>query len=118
MPGGLREKIAAVNARIAFLLAECRGALRGERNFGPEEVRALSAPVAEMAPIMAQQRELKLQEPEIEAELALYTQQLSELHTALQHVQMMLLANRQRVGTTRQHLDAVSRWAAATKLIR
>jgi phage shock protein A len=116
--GALKEKIAAVNARIAFYLEESRKALRGERNFGPEQVRAISEPVAEMAPLMARAKELTAQQPEIQGEIDLYKQQLSELHTALEQVRMMLTARRGQMDQTRKQLDAVSKWAAATRLIR
>lgn len=118
MSGALREKIAAVNARVGVLLEESWGALRGERNFGPEQVRALALPVSEMAPIMKRAKELAAQHPEIEGELAIYKQHLAELHTALEHVRMMLIARRGRMEEARKHFDAVSRWAAATRLIR
>jgi len=118
MPGVWREKIAAVNARIGALLLESQRALRGERSFGPEEIRAISLPVAEMAPVMARATELTAQNPEIEEELATYRRQLSELHGALENVRMMLIARRGQMDEASKHLDAVSRWAAATKLIR
>lgn len=117
MPGVLREKIAAVNARIGALLLDSQRALRGERNFGSEEVRAISGPVSEMAPVMAR-AELTAQDPEIAEELALYKRQLAELHGALENVRMMLMARRGQIEEAGSHLEAVSRWAAATKLIR
>lgn len=118
MPGVLREKIAAVNARIGALLLDSQRALRGERNFGSEEVRAISGPVSEMAPVMARAAELTAQDPEIAEELALYKRQLAELHGALENVRMMLMARRGQIEEAGSHLEAVSRWAAATKLIR
>ncbi len=118
MLGDLRGKIAAVNARIGFLLEESRGALRGERNFGPEQLRELAQPISEMAPVMARAKELTSQQPAIEAEVALYKQNLSELHTTLEQVYMMLIARRGQMDEARKHLDAVSKWAAATRLIR
>ena len=118
MAGAIREKIAAVNARVGFLLEETQRALRGERNFGPEQIRAITQPVSEMEPILAGAQELTRQEPEIEPEIAQYKRQLSELHLALEQVRMMLTARRSRMERSRQHLDAVSRWAELTRLIR
>jgi chromosome segregation ATPase len=118
MVSGLREKIAAVNARIGALLLDSQRALRGEVNFGPEEIRAIAAPVAEMAPVMAQAEELTAQDPQLAEELATYKRQLAELHTALENVRMMLTARRGQVERASKHVEAVSRWAAATKLIR
>lgn len=118
MAGALRQKIAAVNARIGALLLDSQRALRGERSFGPEEVRAISLPVAEMAPVMERAQELTTQDPEVEEELATYKRQLAELHTALENVRMMMIARRGQMDETSKHLEAVSRWAAATRLIR
>ena len=118
MAGAIKERIKATNARVAFLLEETRRALRGERNFGPEQVRAISQPVAEMAPLLTDAKRLTAQEPDLEPEIARYKEQLLELHTALEQVRMMLMANRGGVERARQQLDAVSRWADATRLIR
>lgn len=118
MGGAIKEKIRATNTRLAFLLEETRRALRGERNFGPEQVRAISQPVTEMAPLLAGAKELTAEEPELEPEIARYKEQLRELHTALEQVRMMMMANRGQVEQARQQLDAVSRWADATRLIR
>ena len=49
----LKETITNANARLASLLAETRQALRGEREFGPEQVSALREPLTEMDPVMA-----------------------------------------------------------------
>ena len=118
MAGAIREKIAAVNAQVGFLLEETRRALRGERDFGPDQVHAIAQPVSEMAPILASAKELTEQEPGVEQEIAEYKQQLRELHLALDQVRMMLTARRGEMDRSRQHLDAVSRWAELTRLIR
>lgn len=118
MPGDLREKIAAVNARIGALVEDCRGALRGERNFGSEQLRALSEPISEMAPIMARAKELTALQPDIEGVLDIYKQNLRELHTVLEQVRMMLIVRRGQMDEASKHLHAVSGWAAATRLIR
>ncbi len=111
----LRQKIATVNARIGVLLADTRRALTGEREFGVEQVRALSEPIQEMAPAMQRATELRALQPEIAGELDLYKQQLGELHTALEQVRMMLQAKRTQMEAGRIQLEAVSQWAAVLR---
>jgi hypothetical protein len=111
MPAELRQKIAAVNTRLTGLVQHTRRSLRGETQFGVEQVRALAAPIAEMAPIMARAKALEDQQPEIAGELAQYKSQLAELHIALQQVTMMLLARRGQMESGRIQLDAVTKWA-------
>jgi hypothetical protein len=116
--GSTKEKIAAANARISSCLEESRRALRGERNFGPEDLRAMAQPISEMAPILADAKKLEAAQPDVAVELVRYKEQLRELHTALNQVRTMLAGRCAGIGETRKHLDAVSRWAAATRLIR
>jgi hypothetical protein len=111
----LRQKIATVNAGIGVLLADTRRALTGEREFGVEQVRALSEPIREMAPAMQRATELRALQPEIAGELDLYKQQLGELHTALEQVRMMLQAKRTQMEAGRVQLEAVSQWAAVLR---
>lgn len=118
MPSGLREKISGVNARIASLLDETRQSLRGERNFGVEQVRAISAPVSEMALIMSRAKELRTLDPEIEGELNLYKSQIGELHSTLEQVRMMLLARRAQMESNRAQVEAVSQWATTLSRTR
>ncbi len=65
MSMSLRQKIDAINVRIQALHADTQLALRGEREFGVEQVRALSASIQEMAPMMARAAELRTVEPEL-----------------------------------------------------
>jgi hypothetical protein len=115
MPSDLRSKIEAVNARLATLLAETKGALSGEREFGVAQVRALSEPIQEMAPVMRRAAELRAAEPEICGALDLYKAQLGELQTALERVRVMLLTRRGQMEAGRTQLDAVSKWAVALR---
>jgi hypothetical protein len=114
----LLAKIEAVNAQIAPLLANARLALSGERLFGVAEVRALSAPVTEMAPIMARAAELRGQHPELIYPLEQYKSQLRELRAALEQIRVMLLARRGQMDAGRVQLDAVTHWAKALSRTR
>jgi hypothetical protein len=115
MPSPLKQKIEVANARIGTLLAETRLALTGEREFGVEQLRALSEPVQEMAPVVAQAAELRAREPEISSELDSYKSHLGELQMTLEQVRMMLLARRTQIATGQDQIEAVSQWAAALR---
>jgi hypothetical protein len=110
-----RQTIQSVNARITALLTNTRRALSGEQEFGVVQVRDLSEPIQEMAPLVARASELRVAEPEISRELDLYTSQLRELHVALEQVRMMLLARRAQIDAGRTQLNAMSHWAAALR---
>lgn len=105
--------VSRVNLRMAALLEEARGALRGERDFSVDDVRRLSEPVGEMAPIVAQSRELGKLEPEIGELLHVYKGHLSELQTTLVQVRVMLLGKQASLQASQIHATAVSRWASA-----
>jgi hypothetical protein len=111
MASVLRHKIETTNARIGVLLADARRALIGERDFGVEQVRALSQPIQEMAVVMARATELCVSEPEISGALDQYKSQLTELQTTLDQVHVMLLAKRAQMDAGRGQLEAVSQWA-------
>jgi hypothetical protein len=118
MSSPLREKIECVNAQIASLLEDTRRALTGECDFGVEQVRAISKPIAEMAPVMAQAKELRTLQPELEGQLDLYKSQIGELQTTLDQVGVMLLARRAHMEASRSQLEAVTHWAAALRQTR
>jgi len=118
MPVPLKEKISAVNARLARLLDDSRRSLKGERDFNVETVRALSQPISEMAPVVAQAKELRLLQPEIDGQLDLYFGQITELRDVLENVRMTLLARRASLEAGRGQLEAVTLWAAALSRTR
>src|SRR3982074_2458223 len=111
MSMSLRQKIDAINVRIQALHADTRLALRGEREFGVEQVLALSASIQEMAPIIAHTTELRTVEPQLAARLESYKSQLRELQTTLDQIRLMLLTKRAQMLTRGGQLEAVSKWA-------
>ncbi len=113
MASELYGKIERINAQLAVMLASAKRALTGEKDFGVEQVRALSVPIAEMAPVMERSAELRRQEPELGGQLDLYKIQVRELQTALEQVGMMLHARRSQMDAGRKQLDAVTHWANA-----
>ena len=115
MPAPLRQTIDAANARIDASLGDMRRALAGQTDFGAAQVRALSEPLREMAPIVAHAAELRGREPEIAAQLDRYKSRLRELQTTLDQVHLMLLTRRAQLQARRGQLDAVSHWACALR---
>ena len=107
----LREKISSVNGRLAALLGETKQALRGERDFGPEQIRALRDPVSEMDPIMSGSQELRVLQPELAGGLDLYKSQIGDLQDTLEKVRVMLLARQAQMLADRSQLHAVNHWA-------
>jgi len=107
----LKETIANANTRLGSLLAETKQALRGERDFGPEQIRALRDSLTPMDPLMAQAEELRLLQPELEGELDLYKAQLGDLQATLEKVRMMLLARQANLCANHAQISAVSKWA-------
>jgi hypothetical protein len=111
MSMSLRQKIDAINVRIQALHADTQLALRGEREFGVEQVRALSASIQEMAPMIARAADLRTVEPELAGQLDHYKSQLRELQTTLDQIRLMLLTKRAQMLTRGGQLEAVSKWA-------
>lgn len=107
----LKETIASANSRLGCLLAETKQALRGEREFGPEQVSALREPLTEMDPVMVQAKDLRVLKPELEGELDLYKSQLGDLQTTLEKIRLMLLARQAHLCASHVQLTAVGRWA-------
>ena len=105
------QTVERINSRLATLLKEARGALGGEREFGVENVRQLSATVEEMAPILACSSELCSTQPEITAALDAYKSQLRNLQTIITHIRVMLLLRRSQMEAGRAHVQSVSQWA-------
>ena len=102
-----------INGRLAGLLEEARGALRGEHDFDVEDVRRLSELVAEMDPIVLQAAELRRLQPEIVEHLDCYKSQLGELQTCLVQIQVMLLSRVASLQAGQVHTTAMARWVSA-----
>ena len=107
----LKDTIARANWRLRDLLVETKEALRGERDFGPEQVSALREPLTEMDPLMAQAKELRL--PQLAEGLDLYKSQLRDLQGTLERIRMMLLARQTNLSANHAQLSAVNHWAKA-----
>ena len=109
------RKIDIICARVQALHAESRLALSGEREFGVEQVRALSGSILEMAPLVARAAELRLVEPEITAQLDRYKSELRQLQTTLDQIRLMLLTKCAQMQKRGGQLEAVSKWAGALR---
>ncbi len=106
----LQSKIGRVNETLRPLIADSRLALKGERDFGVEMVRALAAIIGEMDPIMSNARELRLQHPEVARDLDTYVEQASDLKSLLEQLRVMLLARKTAIENDCQHMQSVARW--------
>jgi hypothetical protein len=118
MREAVRQTLLRVNASLATLVEDARRALRGESNFGVEEVRKLRQPIEEMAPVMAESAELRRLQPELIGEFDLYKSQLGDLQTTLAQIRMMLLARQASLEAGRAQLSAVSHWITAFRQTR
>lgn len=113
-----KDKITTVNQRLRILLGDSRLALRGERDFGVDMVRALAVQIHDMDPVMSDAKRLRAAHPEISGELDLYISQARELKTVLEHIRVMLVSRRASLDTERAHMETVSRWATAFQSTR
>jgi hypothetical protein len=112
MNDDLRGALQRVNDRMAELLKNAEGALRGERDLTPEDIRQLREIMDAMAPIVAQSYELRRRKPELGAPLDLYKSQLNESRTTLEQIRVTLLRRQACLRASQSHMNAVSRWAA------
>ena len=108
----LITRICEINAQLAALLPATQSALIGESLFTVNELRALSAPISEMAPILAAAN-LAPQDPQVTAQLQTYKAHLRNLQPTLERLRQMLLALRSQLASNQAHLKAASDWAAA-----
>lgn len=114
----IQSKIGRVNQTLRPLIADSRMALRGERHFGVEMVRALAAVIGEMDPIMSNARELRIRHPEIARDLDAYVEQATDLKSVLEQLRTMLVARKASLDNERSHMETVSRWASALQSTR
>jgi hypothetical protein len=118
MNEAVRQTLLRVNVCLAGLVEEARGALRGESDFGVQEVRKFRQPLDEMAPIIAESAELRRSQPELAGQLDLYKSQLGDLQTTVAQIRMMLLARQASLEAGRAQLSAVSQWMGAYRQTR
>jgi hypothetical protein len=114
----MRQTLLGVTASLTGYLAEARRALRGECDFGVEDVRRIRGPVDEMAPVLAHSTELLRLQPELAGQLDLYKSQLGDLQTTLGQIRVMLLARQASLEAGRAQLSAVSQWMGAFRQTR
>jgi len=114
----LQIKIGRVNETLRPLISDSRLALRGERDFGVEMVRALSATIAEMDPIMSNAKQLRAEHPGIAKDLDNYIEQAIELRSLLEQLRIMLTMKQLSLHKESAHMQAVSRWASTLQTTR
>jgi len=118
MDSGLLEQLTRINTRMAELLQMARDSARGQRSFGPEEIRFLQAPLEEMQAILDESANMRGTNPEIAAQLDLYKSQLREMLVTVQQVERRLLGCRSELAAGRVQIEAVSQWANALNSTR
>jgi hypothetical protein len=118
MGGTPSQTVERANPRMAELLAGAHGALRGERSFGANEVRALRGVLAEMAPVIAQSQELRRSQPEMAGALDLYRSQLVNLQQTVEKLRITMLVHRASLEGSRTQLSAISLWCTAFQRTR
>lgn len=110
--------IGSANLRLAAHLAEARRCLRGEGDFGAENVREMSALLSDMEPIVKTSAELRETQPALGAFLDKYKSHLQELDTLLVQIRVALEQQRLSLGASREQNQAVTRWASAFQQTR
>jgi len=108
----LTTRICEINTQLAALLPATQSALAGDSIFTVDELRALSLPISEMAPILAAAN-LAPQDPQVTAQLQIYKTHLRNLQPTLERLRQILLAQRSQLATNQAQLQAVSNWATA-----
>jgi len=107
------EQVRGSNNKLQGMLRRIGEALAGRANFGVEEIREISEPVAGMAPVVAQAKQLRAESPELGNELEQYAQNLGELNKGLERMHCVLLARCASIEAQRGHLETVRMWASA-----
>jgi hypothetical protein len=116
-PAALRC-VRQANARLERALGDIGEALAGRREFTPEDVRAIAAPVQAMAAVVSQAELLRAAHPALRAELDRYAGNLAAMQQAFDRVRCVLLARRAQMAARRGHLETVRRWAATWQQTR
>ena len=115
MNPSILDSIRGANVKLRTLLERTRDALGGRQSFSVEDVRAISAPVAQMQPIVEEAKDRLTVQPEVQGELQAYAGNLAELQVVLQQMRVMLLARRANVEALRGHLETVGLWTVALR---
>ncbi len=113
MSEDLRKKVECINARVSGLVNETRSSLRGESNFGMDEILRIREPLDQMSEIMRQTAAVRTMMPEISGQLDEYKSQLGELQGILDKVRVMLLARQASLMAGRAQIDAAAQWMNA-----
>jgi len=118
MPHILRAQVRSANDRLAVSIAQIQAALSGQGQFQERDVRELSAPVAEMAPLLERANILRNFDPELGSLLDTYIARLAEIQLGLDKLRVMLLTTHSSLESSQTQLHAVSQWAEAYRQTR
>jgi hypothetical protein len=105
--------IEQANTTLALLLDHTYRALRGEADFGVEDVHHLLVALEQMTPILDQSPELRRSQPEVAAQLDRYKSQLTVLQVSIHNIRVALLARQASLRAGQSQNLAVSQWLKA-----
>jgi len=118
MDDSILNRVRSANDRLRSALDVVRGALAGRCQFSVEDMRAISTPLSDMSPLIADAKRLRKIQPELGGAFEAYAETLSAVQTSLDQMRFMLLARRGQVDSTRGHLETVGRWADTLRQTR
>ena len=118
MTDSLHSTTKRINARIRQLTERARASLRGECEFGLEDVREIREPIQEMEPIVINIHAIRESEPALSEQLDEYRSHIHELQTTLDQIRIMLLARQASLQATRAQMASMNLWFAAFQQTR
>lgn len=118
MDDSILNRVRSANDRLRSVVDLMHGALAGRCQFGAEDMRAISAPLSEMLPLVADAKRLRKLQPELEGAFEAYAETLSAVQTSLDQMRFMFLARRAQIESTRGHIETVGRWADTLRQTR
>ena len=118
MDDSILNRVHSANDQLRSVVDLIGGALAGRCQFGVEDLRAISAPLFDMSPLVADAKRLRKMQPELDGAFDAYAEILSAVHTSLDQIRFVLLARRAQVDLMRGHLETVGRWADTLRQTR
>lgn len=109
----IRDQVRSANEGLTASLLHIQATLSGQAQFQDRDVQALSAPIAEMGPLLEHAQALGRFDPELGSLLDSYFDRLAQIQRALDKLRIMLLATRSSLHSSQAQLEAVRQWSEA-----
>jgi hypothetical protein len=113
MTAAILQTVKDANLKLRGFLHRAEEALSGRKTFGVDDLRVAQDPVSEVGRVMDDATRLRAKSPELNNELAAYSQNLEAAQVALDRVRVVLLARCASIEAQRAHLSTVSMWSSA-----